>query len=106
MIIGITDAGTHGLELATDIKTCIQAKKINMLIILSNQKFKTCYNCPVVSKVKTNDIQSFNAYQALVGEKNVVDIDNVGDVGLQKRVKEAVKSGCPQPGKNQTTTSS
>ena len=47
-----------------------------------------------------------NAYKALVGDKNVVDIDKVGDAGLQERVKEAVKSGCTQPGKNQTTTSS
>ena len=95
LIIGTTDAGTHGLELATDIKTCIQAKKISMLIILQS-----------LSQVKSNDIESFNAYQALVGDKNVVDIDTVGDVGLQERVIEAVKSGCTQPGKNQTPTSS
>ena len=86
LVIGTTDAGTHGLELATDIKTCIQAKKISMLIILQS-----------LSQVKSNDNESFNAYQALVGDKNVVDIDTVGDVGLQERVIEAVKSGCTQP---------
>ena len=48
------------------------------------------------------DMESMNAYKALVGDKNVVGINQVGEVGLQERVKKAVKSGC----KNQTTTSS
>ena len=103
LIIGATDTGTHGLELATDIKSCIQAKKIKMLIIL--QGFS--YDAKTGKRNHYHmDMESMNAYKALVGDKNVVDIDKVGDAGLQERVKEAVKSGCTQPGKNQTTTSS
>ena len=52
------------------------------------------------------DMESMNAYKALVGDKNIVGISQVGEVGLQERVKESVKSDCIQPGKNQTTTSS
>ena len=109
LIIGTTDTGSHGLELATDIKTCIQAKKIKMLIILQGLSFDPKH--PNFDPKRgtigaSTDMESLNAYKALVGDKNVVDIDKVGEAGLQERVKKTVKSGCTQPGKNQTTNSS